>query len=138
MAHAIRKIDYYALSVPDKAGEGHRILSALAREGVNLLAVVGFPLGEGKAQIDLVPENAAAFSQMAERMKLRTRKPKQAFLVQGDDHVGAVSEVLGKLASQKIQLTAAQALAAGAGRWAMILWVKPGSVEKAAKALGVV
>lgn len=138
MAHAIRKIDYYALSIPDKAGEGHRILSALAREGVNLLAVVGFPLGEGKAQIDLVPENAAAFSQMAERMKLRTRKPKQAFLVQGDDHVGAVSEVLGKLASQKIQLTAAQALAAGAGRWAMILWVKPGSVEKAAKALGVV
>jgi predicted amino acid-binding ACT domain protein len=137
MAHAIRKIDYYALTVPDKAGEGHRILSALAHEGVNLLAVVGFPLGAGKAQMDLVPENAAAFSQVAERMKLRTRKAKQAFLVQGDDRVGAVAEVLGKLASQKVQVTAAQALAAGAGRWAMILWVKPGSVEKAGKALGV-
>ncbi|HKE10784.1 MAG TPA: hypothetical protein VKE73_04365 [Myxococcota bacterium] len=137
MAHAIRKIDYYALTVPDKAGEGHRILSALAHEGVNLLAAIGFPLGEGKAQIDLVPENAAAFNQVAERLKLRTRKAKQAFLVQGDDRVGAVAEVLGKLASQKIQLTAAQALAAGAGRWAMILWVKPGSVEKAARALGV-
>jgi len=137
MAHAIRKIDYYALTVPDKAGEGHRILSALAHEGVNLLAAIGFPLGEVKAQIDLVPENAAAFGQVAERLKLRTRKAKQAFLVQGDDRVGAVAEVLGKLASQKIQLTAAQALAAGAGRWAMILWVKPGSVEKAARALGV-
>jgi hypothetical protein len=137
MGHAIRKIDYYALTVPDKAGEGHRILSALAHEGVNLLAAIGFPLGEGKAQIDLVPENPAAFSPVAERLKLRTRKAKQAFLVQGDDRVGAVAEVLGKLASQKIQVTAAQALAAGAGRWAMILWVKPGSVEKAAKALGV-
>jgi len=137
MANVIRKIDYYALTVPDKAGEGHRVLSALAREGVNLLAAIGFPLGEGKAQIDLVPENAAAFAQVAERMKLRTRKAKQAFLVQGDDRVGAVAEVLGKLASQKIQLTAAQALAAGAGRWAMILWVKPGSIEKAAKALGI-
>ena len=137
MGHAIRKIDYYALTVPDKAGEGHRILSALAHEGVNLLAAIGFPLGEGKAQIDLVPENAAAFGQVAERLKLRTRKAKQAFLVQGDDRVGAVAEVLGKLASQKIQVTAAQALAAGAGRWAMILWVKPGSVEKAARALGV-
>jgi prephenate dehydratase len=137
MAHIVRKVDYYALTVPDKAGEGHHILSALAKEGVNLLAVVGFPLGEGKAQIDLVPENAAAFAQVAERMKLRTRKAKQAFLVQGDDRVGAVSEVLGKLASQKIQLTAAQAVAAGTGRWAMILWVKPGSVDKAAKALGI-
>ena len=137
MANAIRKIDYYALTVPDKAGEGHRILSALAHEGVNLLAVIGFPLGGGKAQIDLVPENAASFAQVAERMKLRTRMAKQAFLVQGDDRVGAVSEVLGKLASQKIQLTAAQALAAGAGRWSMILWVKPGSVDKAARALGV-
>ncbi|HTF33546.1 MAG TPA: hypothetical protein VK714_07585 [Myxococcota bacterium] len=137
MAYTIRKVNYYALTVPDKAGEGHRILSALAHEGVNLLAVIGFPLGEGKAQIDLVPENAAAFAQAAERMKLRTRKAKEAFLVQGDDRVGAVSEVLGKLASQKIQLTAAQAVAAGAGRWAMIFWVKPGSVEKAGKALGV-
>ena len=43
MAHTIRKIDYYALTIPDKAGEGHRILSTLAHEGVNLLAVVGFP-----------------------------------------------------------------------------------------------
>jgi predicted amino acid-binding ACT domain protein len=137
MAHAIRKIDYYALTVPDKAGEGHRILSALAQEGVNLLAAIGFPLGEGKAQIDLVPENPASFVQVAERQKLRMRKAKQAFLVQGDDRVGAVAEVLGKLASQKIQVTAAQALAAGAGRWAMILWVKPGSVDKASKALGV-
>jgi len=137
MPNAIRKVDYYALTVPDKAGEGHRIVSALAHEGVNLLAMIGFPLGEGKAQIDLVPENPPAFVQAAERMKLRPRKAKQAFLVQGDDRVGAVSEVLGRLASQKIQLTAAQALAAGAGRWAMILWVKPGSVDKAAKALGV-
>jgi predicted amino acid-binding ACT domain protein len=137
MAHAIRKIDYYALTVPDKAGEGHRILSALAQEGVNLLGAIGFPLGEGKAQIDLVPENPASFVQVAERQKLRMRKAKQAFLVQGDDRVGAVAEVLGKLASQKIQVTAAQALAAGAGRWAMILWVKPGSVDKASKALGV-
>jgi len=137
MPNAIRKVDYYALTVPDKAGEGHRILSALAQQGVNLLAVIGFPLGEGKAQLDLVPENPAAFTQAAERMKLRPRKAKQAFLVQGDDRIGVVSEVLGRLASQKIQLTAAQALAAGAGRWAMILWVKPGSVEKAAKALGV-
>ena len=73
---------------------------------------------------------------MAAQLKLRTRKPKSAFLVQGDDRVGAVAEPLGRLAAEKIHVIAAQALAAGNGRWAMILWVRPSSQAKAAKALG--
>lgn len=138
MATVVRKIDYYATTVPDKAGEGHRILSELAREGVNLLAFSGFPAGEGKAQVDLVPEDAASFGAAAERIKLKTRKPKRAFLVQGDDdRVGAVAETVGKLAAEKIPIIAAQALSAGAGRWAMIVWVSPARWEKACRALGV-
>ena len=138
MAETIRKIDYFAMSVPDKPGEGHRILELLAREGVNLLAVSGFPAGRGKAQLDLVPEDAAAFARAAARTKLRTRKPKRAFLVQGDsDRTGEVSRVLGRLSAQKIPITAAQALSAGAGRWAMILWVRPARWVKACDALGV-
>jgi prephenate dehydratase len=138
MASTIRKIDYFALTVPDKAGEGHRILAALAGEGVNLLALCGFPLGEGKAQIDVVPERPEAFTEAAKRLKLRPRAAKKAFLVQGDDdRVGAVAEVIGRLAMRKIPITAAQALSAGAGRWAMILWVKPGRWAKACQALGV-
>lgn len=138
MPTVIRKIDYYATTVPDKAGAGHRILSELARESVNLLAFSGFPVGEGKAQVDLVPENAAAFGAAAERIKLKTRKPKRAFLVQGDDdRAGAVAEIVGKLAAEKIPIIAAQALSAGAGRWAMIVWVSPARWEKASRVLGV-
>lgn len=138
MATVIRKIDYYATTVPDKAGEGHRILSELARERVNLLAFSGFPVGDGKAQVDLVPENAVDFAAAAERMKLKTRKPKRAFLVQGDDdRVGTVAEIVGKLAAAKIPIVAAQALSAGLGRWAMIVWVSPARWEKACHALGV-
>ena len=137
MALTVQRIEYFALSVPDTAGEGHRILGGLAAEGVNLRAFSGFPTGEGKAQIDLVPEDTQRFLAAATKLKLRPRKPKHAFLVQGDvDRPGAIDEVVAKLAAQRIQVTAAQALAAGGGRWAMILWVKPGSVEKAAKALG--
>jgi len=136
MAFTVRTVDYFATSVPDKAGAGHGILAALAAEGVNLLGVSGFPTGAGKAQLDLIPDDAAAFAKAAARLKLRTRKPKRAFLLELDDRVGAVAEVLGRLAAQKIHVIAAQALAAGGGRCAMILWVRPGSYEKAAKALG--
>jgi hypothetical protein len=49
MAEAIRKVEYYYLVAPDKPGEGHRVLSGLSQEGVNLLAYLGFPAGRGKA-----------------------------------------------------------------------------------------
>lgn len=136
MAFTVRALEYFATSVPDKAGAGYGILAALAAEGVNLLAVSGFPTGAGKAQLDLIPENAAAFTSAASRLKLRTRKPKGVFLIQGDDRVGALAEVLGRLAAQKIHVIAAQALAAGSGHFAMILWVRPAAYAKAAKALG--
>lgn len=136
MAYKVRTVEYFATTVPDKAGAGHGILAALAAEGVNLLAVSGFPAGAGKAQLDLIPDDAAAFARAASRLKLRTRKAKRAFLVQGEDRVGAVAEPLGRLAAQKIHVIAAQALAAGSGRWAMILWVRPAAHQKAAKALG--
>jgi len=136
MAFTVRALEYFATSVPDKAGAGHGILAALAAEGVNLLAVSGFPAGAGKAQLDLIPEDAAAFARAAARLKLRTRKPKGVFLLQGDDQVGALADVLGRLAAQKIHVIAAQALSAGNGRFAMILWVRPAAYAKAAKALG--
>jgi len=136
MAYTVRKVEYFATSVPDKAGAGHGILAALAKEGVNLLAVSGFPTGAGKAQLDLIPDDAAAFTRAALLLKLRTRKPKGVFLLQGEDQVGAVAEALGRLAAQKIHVIAAQALSAGNGRFAMILWVRPAAYAKAAKALG--
>jgi hypothetical protein len=137
MAETIQAVDYYAVAVKDQAGEAHRVLSALAAAGVDLRAFCGFPLGGGKAQLDFVPSDARAFLDAAEKLKLRVRSPKRAFLVAGDDRPGAVASVLEKLAGAKIPITAAQAVAAGAGRWGMLLWVKPSRVEKAARALGV-
>ncbi len=137
MADTIRKIDYFALSVPDQPGEAHRVLAAFSAAGADLRAFCGFPLGGGKAQLDFVPADAPAFAAAAARLKLKVRKPKPAFLIEGEDRVGAVASVLEKLASQRIPIVAAQAISAGAGRWGMIVWVKPSRIEKAARALGV-
>jgi hypothetical protein len=61
---------------------------------------------------------------------------KHAFLAQGDDRVGAVAELTRRLADAKVNVTAAAATAAGAGRYGMVLWVAQGDYEAAAKALG--
>ena len=61
--------------------------------------------------------------------------PKIGFLVQGDDRAGAVADIASKLSGAKINITALQGIASGAGRYGAILWVKARDVNKAAKVL---
>jgi hypothetical protein len=136
MADTVRRVGYYYVNVPDKPGEGERILSALKESKVNLLAYLGFPSGDGQSQVDLVPEDPAALRQAAESSGLTLSEAKQAFLIQGDDRVGAVSDVIAKLAEANINITAAAATSDGSGRYGMILWVAPADYERAAEALG--
>jgi hypothetical protein len=135
MADTVQGVEYYYVTVPDEPGEGQRILSALKASGVNLLAFLGFPEG-GQAQLDLVPEDPEALKRAAEQAGVTLSEAKRAFLIQGDDRVGAVADTLAKLAEANINVTAAAAAGAGSGRYGMILWVAPADVEQAASTLG--
>ena len=137
MADVIRKVSYFAMDVVDKPGEAARVLTALSRAGVNLLAFSGFPRGK-RAQLDFIPEDVELFRRALSTAKLKVQSKKTGFLVQGDDRPGAVAEVLQKLADAAINVTAVDGVSAGAGRWGAILWVKPQSVNKAAKVLQAV
>jgi len=136
MSDTVSLVDYFYVEAADKPGEGARILEHLRSAGVNLLAFSGFPRGR-RAQIDFVAEDAGRLRAAAKAAKWKLVGPKKAFLVQGDDRPGAVADAFGKLAAAKINVTAADAVCAGAGRYGMILWVGPGDVKRAAKALGV-
>ena len=130
----IRRVEYFYRLVPDKPGEGARALATLREAGVNLLAYSGFPAGRG-AQLDFVPADPAAFRQVAKQAKWKVKGPKRGFLIQGDDRIGAVAEILDKLAAAKINVTAMDAVCAGVGRYGAILWVKPAAFKKAAQVL---
>lgn len=135
MAETIQRVQYYYTEVSDKPGEGARLLNLLKEEGVNLLAFTGFPKGR-RAQIDFVPADQAAFKAAAKKAKIKLVGPKTGFLIQGDDRVGAIADIMTKLAEAKINVTAVDAAAAGLGRYGAILWVKSRDVTKAANVLG--
>lgn len=135
MADTIRRVDYFYVQVPNKPGEGARYLGALQEAGVNLLAFSGFPEGRG-SQMDFVPEDPAAFRQVAKKAGWRVTGPKRAFLISGDDRIGAIADHHRKLAEARINVTAVDAVCAGAGRYGAILWVAPRDVSRAAKLLG--
>jgi hypothetical protein len=136
MADSVRSVEYRYVTVSDTPGEVQRTLTALKDGGVNLVAFLGFPLGGGRSQIDLVPEDPGALRDAAERAGVTLSEAKRAFLVQGDDRVGAVADATAKLAEANVNITAAAAVAAGAGRYGMIIWVAPADYERAAGALG--
>ena len=134
MADEIQRVQYFYTEVADKPGEGAKVLGALKDAGVNLLAFVAFPKGR-RAQLDFVPTDQAAFKEAAKKAKIKLVGPKTGFVIQGDDRTGAVAEIVTKLSDAKINVTALQGIAAGAGRYGAILWVKPRDVNKAAKIL---
>jgi len=136
MADRVKKISYYHIKVPNRAGYGERILDQLHQNGVNLLVYSGFPIGGGKAQLDFVPESMVAFRRVARKNGWHLSKAKKGFLVTGVDRVGAVHRHVGKLADAKINITAADAVMAGKGRYGMILWVNPAQYGRAARVLG--
>ena len=135
MPDTVRKVQYFYIMAPDKPGEGARALRTLAEAGVNLLAFSGFPEGR-RSQLDFVPEDPAAFRAAAKKARWKVTGPKAAFVVEGEDRPGAVAEILGRLADAEVNVTATDAVCAGAGRFGVLLWVKPRDVNKAAKVLG--
>jgi len=135
MAARIRKVDYFSTKVPNRAGAGAKLLAAMKDAGVNLHAFTGFP-ERGAAQLDFMPDNSVRFRQAAKRAGLKISERKTAFLVQGDDRVGALTAILAKLAQAKIGLVALDAVTAGKGRYGAIFWVRKQDVGRAARLLG--
>ena len=135
MADTIRIVEYFYVQAPSKPGVGASLLTELKNAGVNLVAISGVPSGRG-AQIDFVPEDPRAFRAAARKAKWKVVGPKRALLVEGDDRPGAVGGIMAALGDAKINVTAVDAVCAGAGRYGAILWVAPRDVTRAAKALG--
>lgn len=136
MADTIRQIDYFYIELPQKVGEGARMLRALKDAGVNLLAFSGFPSGR-RAQLDFIPADLAAFKAVAKTNKWKLVGPKRGFLIQGDDRIGAIADIVGRLADANVNVIALDAISTN-GRYGALCWVSPRDVKKAGQILGAV
>ncbi|MDH3457085.1 MAG: hypothetical protein OER90_09600 [Gemmatimonadota bacterium] len=135
MADRVKKVNYCYMKVPNRPGQGERVLSEIRDSGINLLAYSGFPIGKGKAQLDFVPDDLGALKRLAKKNGWRLSTTKKGFLVTGGDQIGAAHRQIKKLSDAKINITAADAIAAGKKRYGMIIWVKPNQYARAARLL---
>jgi hypothetical protein len=137
MAEKIKVAEYFYALVGQKPGEARRLLEHLSERGVNLLAFTAFPLGADQAQLDFFPDNPEQLQAAAADAGVKLFGPKRAFLIQGEDRVGALHEHHLRLANAGINVHAANGVSGGDGRYGYVLWVKPQNFEEAARALGV-
>jgi predicted amino acid-binding ACT domain protein len=134
MATSVRKTTYFSMRTPNRAGQGARLLSALAAHGVNLLGFTGFP-NAGGAQVDFIPHNVSKFTIAARKLGMKVSKRKTVFLAQGSDKAGACAAICSKLAKAGINMVAMDAVTAGQGRFGAMFWVKRRDVARASRVL---
>jgi len=137
MALNVRRVNYYKVIVEDKHGKGYWLLEHLRQKGVALIAFLAFPLGGGRSQFDFVTDDIEMLRKAMIEAGTEMVGPKRAFLVQGEDKIGAIVELHHKLASAEISAHAASGVAAGSGHFGYILWVKSEDYEAAAGVLGI-
>lgn len=135
MADTVTALAYFAVVVPNKIGEGAKVLASLNEAGVNLIGFWGYPVKGKKAQLDIAPADAKVFAKAAKKLGLEVAPKRTAFLINGEDRPGAVAEALGKLAAAGISTHAAQAICAGEGRYGALIQVGDEDVKAAKKAL---
>jgi hypothetical protein len=129
-------VDYFCVETCDQPGAAARILSHLMERGINLIVLHGYQRG-ASAQLDLVPSDPAAFTRVVEDARWQVEGPKKALYVEGEDRIGALIDHFSALAEANINVLAADAVAARAGRFGAILWVRDSDVHNAARVLGI-
>ena len=129
-------VEYFYTTVEDEPGEAYALLSHLADTGINLLAFSAIPMGPVHTQLALFPENPSLLADAAKKAGLVITGPQNAFLVQGDDHLGAVAGIHRLLSDARINVYASSGIADGRGGFGYVVYVRPEDYRNAADVLG--
>ena len=135
MAHTIRRVEYYYATIRDELGSAYRVLAQLAELGVDLLAFTAVPSGPNLAQLALFPQDPNKLAAEARAARLPLDGPYHAFLVQGDDELGAFASVHERLFRAGVDVYASSGVTDGRGAFGYVVYVREDQFEHAAGAL---
>jgi hypothetical protein len=122
MAEKIHLVEYYHATVHDKPGEAYHMLSEM---------------GPDRTQLVIFPQNAEKLVRVAAKTGIVLSGPHQAFLIQGDDELGALADIHRRLFDAKVNVYASNGVSDGRGGFGYVVYVRTEDVDKASQALGV-
>ncbi len=137
MATHVQRIDYFYATIRDQPGEAYQFLQQLADLGVNLLAFTAVPVGPASTQLTIFPEDSRELVGLARKSGLQIQGPHHAILVQGDDKIGALTDIHKKIYQAGVNVYASTGVATARNKYGYILYIRPESFDKAADALEI-
>ena len=124
MSTKVRKVEYFYCTVQDQPGESYKLLNLLHDVGVNLLAFTAVPSGLMNTQFTLFPEDSDKLKSEAQKASLNIQGPVPAILVQGDDEIGALTEIHKRLFDAGVNVVASTAVTDGEGGFGYIIYIR--------------
>lgn len=137
MALHIRKAEYFYTMVEDQPGEAYKILNLLGNIGVSLLAFTAVPVGPTRTQFSIFPDEIGKMQEAAKKSGLQIDGPHPALLVQGDDELGALTDIHKKLSLANVNVYAASGVTDGVGSFGYVIYIRREQFEKALSVLGL-
>lgn len=137
MTDEISVVKYVSVKVGDKPGEGRRLLEHISEKGINLIGFSAMPLGDGQTQLNFITDRVEKLLEAAADAGVELEGPGQAFMVQGDDRIGALHQHHLTLANAGVNVCCSSGVG-GKDRFYFLLWVKPEDFDKAAYAFDFV
>jgi hypothetical protein len=137
MAAKVRAVEYFNATVRDLPGAAYEVLRELAAKGVNLLAFSAVPVGPEYTHLSLFPANRDQLLEFAADSGTVLTGPQCAFLVQGDDELGALTDLHRRLYDAGVNVYASSGVTDGDGGFGYLLYVRKEEFTEAQRALGV-
>lgn len=137
MPRRISKVEYFHTTVRDRPGEAYRFLEHLSLAGVNLLAFNAVPAGLDQTQLVLFPARTDLLASVAAERGLDLLGPHHALMIQGDDELGALTDIHRLLSDAGVNVSASSGLADGRGGYGYVIYVRDGDMAAASRALGL-
>jgi hypothetical protein len=137
MPFSVRDVEYFYTRIKDAPARAYELLAELASEQVNLLAFSAVPFGPNHVELTIFPDRTGQLIEVARKFGWTLSGPQHAFLVQGDDRLGALADLHRALCAAGVNVYASSGVTDGRGRFGYVIYVKEADHPAAARALGI-
>jgi hypothetical protein len=138
MALTVRNAEYFYIRIAGSSEKAYELLAQLASAEVSLLAFSAVPFGPNYFELTIFPDRGDIFIQLAAKMGWAVAGPQHAFLVHGDDSLGALADIQRMLLEASVEIYASSGVTDGSGRYGYVIYFKEEDHERASRALGAV
>ncbi len=137
MALNVRNAEYFYVRIENTRESAYELLAQLASKG-QPACLQRLAFGPNYVELTIFPDRSDTFIQLAKKLGWVVAGPQHAFLIQGDDRLGALADIQRMLLEGDVEIYASSGVTDGSGRFGYVIYFKEEDHERAARALGAV